>query len=101
MIKVRMGEQYQINRGQVLNLKARTFDSFQQEKPVCKVRINQNVQISELNQKRCVADPGHGDLPVIELWKNGFPMLTDAPGQQRLPNHLSKKRARTEMFGWR
>ena len=48
---------------------------FKQKKPVREVRVNEDVQIRELDQKGGVADPGDGDLPVLEFWENGFRWL--------------------------
>ena len=49
MIEMRVRQQHQINPRQVPNLEAGPLDAFQEEQPVRKVRINQNVQIRELD----------------------------------------------------
>ena len=64
MIEMRMREQHQINPRQVPDFQAGTLDALQQEQPVRKIRINQNIQVRELDQKRGVANPGDGDLAV-------------------------------------
>ena len=64
MVVVRVREQDQVDRRQVLNAAARPFDAFQQKKPIGEVRINQDVQISELDQKRRVPNPGNSDLAL-------------------------------------
>ena len=62
MIEMRVRQQHQVNRRQVADFQAGTFDAFQEEQPVRKIRINQHVQVRELDQKRRVTDPGDGDL---------------------------------------
>ena len=62
MIEVRVRQQHEINRRQVLDFQTGALDAFEEEKPVRKVRIDQHVQVGELNQKRSVTDPGDGDL---------------------------------------
>ena len=99
MIEMGVGQQHQINGGQVLDSQTGAFDAFEQEEPVGKVRINQNIQIRELHQKGGVPDPGYGNLPMAQLGKGRLPMLAGASSQQRLPNHLPKERARIEMSG--
>jgi hypothetical protein len=62
MIKVRVRQQNQVNRRQVVDFQAGTFDALEQKQPVRKIRVNQHVQIRELDQERRVADPGDGNL---------------------------------------
>ena len=101
MIEMRVREQHQINSRQILDFQPGAFDALQKKQPVRKIRINQNIQICELNQKRRVADPGDGDLAVDQLRENRTALLADAPRQQRLPNQFAEKRARIEMSGRR
>ena len=65
MIEVGMGQQHQVNRRQILDLQAGTFDPLEQEQPVGEVRVNQDVEIGELDQERGVANPGDGHLAVF------------------------------------
>ena len=98
MIKMRVSQQHHINRWQVLDLQARPLDTLQQEKPVRKVGINQDVEVGELEEKRGVANPGYGDLAEGQFGKGGALGLAGAPGQQRFPDHLTKERARVEVL---
>ena len=101
VVEVCVGKQDQVNRGQVLDAHARPFETFQQEQPIGKIRINQHVEVRELHEKRRMADPGQSDLPITELGKNRFAGLPHASGQQGLPDHLAKEGAGIEMLGWR
>ena len=85
----------------MLDFQSRAFNALKQEQPVGEIRINQNVQVSELNEKGGMADPGDGGLAIGEFGKGGLPMLAGAPGQERLPNHLAEKSARVKVFGRR
>src|SRR5438132_13019999 len=98
MIEMRMGQQHEINRRQVLDFQSAAFDSFEKKQPVGEVGIYQDVQIRELHQERGVADPRHSHLPRDQLWKRGLPMLSGSTRQQSFPHHLPKKSARVEMF---
>ena len=69
MIEMRVGQQHQVNRRQVLDLQAGALDALEQEQPVREVRIDQHVQVGELDQERGVADPGDGDLAEGQLGK--------------------------------
>ena len=101
MIEMRVGQQHQVNRWQVLDSQAGPLDSFEQEEPVGEVGINQHVQIGELDEKRGVADPGDGHLAEGQFGKGRALGLAGAPGQQRLPDHLAKESARVEVLGRR
>ena len=48
-----------------------------------------------------VPDPSDGDLPGGQFGKGRALGLAGAPGQQRLPDHLAKERARVEVLGRR
>jgi hypothetical protein len=98
MVKMGVRQQHHINRREVFDLQTRPLDSFQQEKPVRKVGIDQDVKVGELEEKRGMANPGYGDLAEGQLGKGGALGLAGAPGQQRLPNHLAKEGARIEML---
>jgi hypothetical protein len=62
MIEMRVRQQNQVNRRQIADFQTGALDAFQKKKPVRKIRVNQHVQIRELDQKRRVADPGDGNF---------------------------------------
>ena len=65
MIEVRVRQQHHVNRRQVFDPEPRALDALQPEKPVRKIRINQHVQVRELDQEGGVADPGDGDFAMF------------------------------------
>src|SRR5438876_10466049 len=75
------------------------FEALQQEQPIGEIRVNQNVQIVELNQEGSVSDPGQCDLTRVQSRENGFLVLTFAPREQNLPNHFIKKLTRVKGLG--
>ena len=99
MIKMGVGQQDQVDGWEMLDAEAGALDTFEEEKPVGEVRIDQDVEIVELDEERGMANPGHGYLTFRELRERGLAMLSGSPGQQGFPNHLAKKGARIEMFG--
>jgi hypothetical protein len=101
MIKVRVREEDEVYGRQVLDFEAGAFDAFEEKEPVGKVRVNQDVEVRELEEEGGVADPGDGDLAVVEFGKFGFAMLAGASGEECFPHHFVKEGARIEMFGRR
>lgn len=98
MIEVRVREQHQIDRWQIFDLEPRAFDPFQQEYPVRKVGIYQDVQVVELRKERGVADPSQCNLPALEHRKSRDLVLAGSFRQKGFPHHLPKERSRVEMI---
>src|SRR6266566_10107540 len=101
MIEMSVREQNQVNRWQMTDLDSRPFDALEQEQPVGEIGIDQNVQITELNQKRGVTDPGDRHLAVVQFGEIRFFVLSFAPGEQRFPNHFVEESARIKSLGGR
>lgn len=101
MIVVRMGQQDEVDAGQIPDPHPGALDAFEQEQPVGKVRVHQNIQVVELDEKRCVTDPGDGNLAMPEPGKHRAAGSPRARRQPSLPDEFLKKRARIEMFGRR
>ena len=95
-----VGEQDEIDGRKVLDSEAAALDSFQQEQPIREVRVDQNIEIGELDEERCVTDPSKGNLALCEFREFGTPMLSCTTGQQGFPDHFVKECAWTEMFRW-
>jgi len=98
MIEVRVRQQHEVNRRQIFYLDAGALDAFQEKKPVRKIRVNQHVQVRELDEKRRVADPGDGDLAVLQFWEHRAARLAVARREPALQDQLLKKSARVEML---
>ena len=98
MIEVRVRQQHHINRRQIFDLEAGAFEPLLQKKPVRKIRIDQHVQIRELDQEGGMADPRDGDLAMFQLGKNRALMLAVARREQGFPDQLAKKCGGIEMF---
>jgi hypothetical protein len=98
MIEVRVRQQNQVNRRQIFYLQAGALDAFQQKKPVRKIRVNQHVQVRELDEKRRVADPGDGNLAVLQFWEDRAARPAVARREPALQDQLLKKSARVEML---
>ena len=101
MIEMRMCQEDDINRREMLDTQAGAFDALEQEQPIGKIRVNQHVQIRELHQERGVPDPSQGHLAPFQLGEHRPAMLPNAPRQERFPNHFVEKRPRVEMPGGR
>ena len=98
MIEVRVRQQNQIYRRQIFYLQPGALDAFQEKKPVRKIRVNQHVQVRELDEKRRVADPGDGDLAVLQFWEDRATRLAVARREPALQDQLLEKSARVEML---
>jgi len=66
---MRMRHEYEVNRRQVLDFEARPFQSFDDLEPFRPNRIDQDVDLVRLDEKRSVADPGNADLALADLGK--------------------------------
>ena len=66
---MRMGYEYEVNRRQMMNFEARLFQSFDHLEPFRPNRIDQDVYLVRLNQKRGVADPRNADLTFADFRK--------------------------------
>jgi hypothetical protein len=98
MIEVRVSEQDEVNGRKMFKAQAGAFDAFEEEKPVGEIGINEDIEIGELDEKRSVANPGKGDLPVSELGEFGLFVDAGAWSEKGFPDHLSKESARVEGF---
>ena len=83
MIEVRVGHEYEIDRRQMMNMKARFFQSFDHTEPHRPNRIDQHVGAVRLNQKRGVTDPGDANLTGLHFWKERTRARAGTFGKQR------------------
>ena len=65
MIKVRMRDQYEINRREVTDFHARMLDAFDHLQPLRPIRIDKNAVFRSLNEERRVADPSDADVAFL------------------------------------
>src|SRR5439155_146272 len=100
MIEVSMSQQYQINRGEVLDPQPGAFDAFEEEQPIGEIGIDQNIEISELHKEGSMANPSDCYLASGKLGKGRLLVFPGATGQKSFPDHFAEKRARIEMLGW-
>ena len=91
MIEVRVRQQNQTNRRQIFYLQAGPLNALEEKKPVRKIRVNQHVQVRELDEKRRVTDPGDGDLAVLQFGKHRAARLAVARREPALQDQLLKK----------
>jgi hypothetical protein len=64
MIEVRVRDQNQVDRRQVLNLHPRLTQSFQHKQPAREVRVDQNIFPANLQKKTRMTDKGHAHLTI-------------------------------------
>ena len=69
VIKMGMGHEYEVNRRQMMDFEARLFQSFDDLEPFRPNRIDQDVDLVRLDEKRSVAYPGNADLAFADLRK--------------------------------
>ena len=75
MIEVGVGEEDDIDGGQILDPEPGAFQAFEEEQPVREVRVDEDVEVGELEEERGMADPGDGDFPGAELGGVEQPVL--------------------------
>ncbi len=70
VVKVGVGDENQIDRGEVMMGKTCMAQSTDHQKPVGPVRVDQNVPLMALDEEGCVTDPRDADLALAEFWEN-------------------------------
>jgi len=71
VVEVGVGDENQIDRGEVMVGKSGMAQSTDHKKPVRPVRVDQNVPLMALDEEGCVTDPRDADLALAEFWENG------------------------------
>ena len=71
MVEVGVGDENQIDRGEVMVGKSGMTQAANHEKPVGPVRVHQNVPLVALNEEGCMADPCDTDLSLAKFRENG------------------------------
>ena len=69
MIEVSMGDEDQINRRQMMNFEARSFQSFDHFEPLRPDRIDQDINFVGLDEKRGMSDPRDTDFTFVNFRK--------------------------------
>ena len=70
VVEVGVGDENQIDRGEVMVGKTGMAQSTDHEKPVGPVRVDQNVSLVALNEEGGMTDPCDADLSLAEFWEN-------------------------------
>jgi len=70
VVEVGVGDENQIDRGEVMVGKTGMAQSTDHEKPVGPVRVDQNVSLVALNEEGGMTDPRDADLALPEFWEN-------------------------------
>src|SRR5205085_5187278 len=70
-IEVGMGHEHEIDFRQMMNVEPRLLEPLDHFQPLRPDRVDEQIELVSLNQKRSVADPGDADLALAnlrELW---------------------------------
>src|SRR6202012_5924301 len=98
MVKMGVRQQNQVNPRQVTDTQAGPLDALEQEEPIGEIRVNQDIEVRKLDEKRGVANPSDRHFAHFELGKNRMPRPAVARGKPGLEHQLPEKSARIEMF---
>jgi hypothetical protein len=79
VIEMGMGDQNKVNRGEVVMSQSGVAESSNNEEPVGPVRVDENVCLSGLNEKRGMADPGDTELTFFQFGKDGLDSVPLTP----------------------
>ena len=71
MVEMGVGDENQIDRGEVMMGESGMAQTAHHEKPVGPVRVDQNISLMALDEEGCVTDPSDADLSLTEFWENG------------------------------
>ena len=69
MIEVRVRDEDQIDRRQMMDFESRLLEPLDHLQPLRPDRIDQDIDFVRLNQERGVPDPGDADFAFANLWK--------------------------------
>ena len=79
MVEVGVGDENEIDVGQMMVGEAGMAEATDHQKPVGPIWIHQDISVGALNQKGGVANPSQANLPMLELGKNGGSSVAVAP----------------------
>jgi len=88
---MRMRHEYEVNRRQVLDFEARPFQSFDDLEPFRPNRIDQDVDLVRLDEKRSVADPRNAYLTFADLRKLRRHVFAGSLHEQRWNQNAGQK----------
>ena len=91
VIKMRVGDEHQVDRRQFVQVETRLTDALDHLQPLGPVGIDEEAVSVNLDQERCVADPGDSHLVGLELRKNGRVSHPGALGKKGWNEHLREK----------
>src|SRR5437588_1455056 len=84
MIEMRVRNENEIDRRQMMNMKSRLLEPLDHAQPHRPDRIDQHVRLVGLNQERGVSDPGDANLAGLDFWKKRTRVSrTGAFGEER------------------
>jgi len=99
VVEVRVGQQHQVDRRQVLHPKAGSPQALEQKEPVGELAIDDGVEALELNQERGVPDPRQRQLVAAQLRKVGDLHRARGRGLEGMPDHLTGEGPGVEVVG--
>ncbi len=91
MIEVSVSHQDKINRRQMVNFKAWLLQTFDHLEPLRPDRVDQDVDLVSLNEKRRVADPCDADLAFADFRELRSRRTTRTFDEERRNQHAGKK----------
>lgn len=97
VIKMGMGDEDEIDGGEVVVEKTSVTEAADHEEPVGPVWIDEDIGLRSLQKKRGVANPGEADLAFFKLWKDGGSTVTMTAftGEKSREKHVGN-----ETMGW-
>ena len=83
MIEMRVGDENEINRGQMMDLEARLLEPLDHLQPLRPDRIDQDVDLVRLDEERGVPDPGDADFAFADFREIRLGVIAGALGKKR------------------
>ena len=91
VIKMGMRNEDKINRRQMLNFKARLLQSLNHLELFRPDRVDQDIDLVNLNEKRGMTNPGNADLAFADFWELRSRRTTSAFNEKRRDKDARKK----------
>jgi hypothetical protein len=91
MIEVGMGDQHEIDGGEVAELDPGMLDAFNDLEPFCPIGIDEHAVLGGLNEKGCMSDPGDAKLAGRKFGKDRLDLVSVTSGKERGNDDFRKK----------
>src|SRR6476646_1439984 len=100
MIEMRVGHEDEIDFRQMMDFEPRLLQTLDHFQPLRPDRVDQQIELVRLNEKRRVPDPGDADFALADFGKLRLRAIAGAFGKERRDQDLGEKVALMPVSLW-